>query len=46
MSIEHHVGKKPLDHLTDGEKNMGITSHVANMASKNRAGIHFHSAMV
>jgi phosphinothricin acetyltransferase len=40
--MQHHPGKKFLDHLTDGVKNMGIISHVANMASKNRAGIHFH----
>lgn len=38
----HHLGKKRLDHLTDGVKNMGITSLVANMAPKNMAGIHFH----
>jgi L-amino acid N-acyltransferase YncA len=38
----HHLGKKLLDDLTDGVKNMGITSLVATMASKNVAGIHFH----
>jgi L-amino acid N-acyltransferase YncA len=38
-----HLGKKLLDRLTDDAKNMGMTSLVANMASKNRASIQFHS---
>jgi phosphinothricin acetyltransferase len=36
-------GKKLLDCLTDDAKKMGMTSLVANMASKNRASIHFHT---
>jgi phosphinothricin acetyltransferase len=37
------LGKKLLDCLTDDAKKMGMTSLVANMASKNRASIHFHT---
>jgi L-amino acid N-acyltransferase YncA len=37
------LGKKLLDRLTDDAKKMGMTSLVANMASKNRASIHFHT---
>jgi phosphinothricin acetyltransferase len=37
-----HLGKKLLDRLTDDAKKMGMTSLVANMASKNRSSIRFH----
>jgi L-amino acid N-acyltransferase YncA len=37
-----HLGRKLLDLLTDDAKKMGITSLVANMASKNRSSIRFH----
>jgi phosphinothricin acetyltransferase len=37
------LGKKLLDQLTDDAKKMGMTSLVANMASKNRASILFHT---
>jgi phosphinothricin acetyltransferase len=37
------LGKKLLDRLTDDAKKMGMTSLVANMASKNQASIHFHT---
>jgi phosphinothricin acetyltransferase len=36
------LGKKLLDRLTDDAKKMGMTSLVANMASKNKASIQFH----
>jgi len=36
------LGKKLLDRLTDDAKKMGMTSLVANMASKNNASIRFH----
>ena len=37
------LGKKLLDCLMDDAKKMGMTSLVANMASKNKASIHFHT---
>jgi phosphinothricin acetyltransferase len=37
------LGKKLLDQLTDYAKKMGMTSLVANMASKNRVSILFHT---
>ena len=37
------IGKKVLDQLSDDAKKMGMTSLVANMASKNRANILFHT---
>jgi L-amino acid N-acyltransferase YncA len=37
-----HLGKKLFDRLTGDAKNMGMTSLVANMASKNRSSIQFH----
>jgi L-amino acid N-acyltransferase YncA len=37
-----HLGKKLLDRLTGDAKKMGMTSLVANMASKNRSSIRFH----
>jgi phosphinothricin acetyltransferase len=37
-----HLGKKLLDRLTDDAKKIGMTSLVANMASKNRSSIQFH----
>jgi L-amino acid N-acyltransferase YncA len=37
-----HLGRKLLDRFTDDAKKMGITSLVANMASKNRSSIRFH----
>jgi len=37
-----HLGRKLLDRLTADAKKMGITSLVANMASKNRSSIRFH----
>jgi L-amino acid N-acyltransferase YncA len=36
------LGKKLLDQITDDAKKMGVTSLVANMASKNKASIQFH----
>ena len=36
------LGKKLLHRLTDDAKKMGVTSLVANMASKNKASIQFH----
>jgi L-amino acid N-acyltransferase YncA len=36
------LGKKLLDCLTNDAKKMGMTSLVANMASKNKASIRFH----
>ena len=36
------LGKKLLDRLKDDAKKMGMTSLVANMASKNNASIRFH----
>lgn len=36
------LGKKLLDRLTDDAKKLGMTSLVANMASKNKASIQFH----
>ena len=37
-----HLGKKLLDRLTGDANKMGMTSLVANMASKNRSSIRFH----
>src|SRR5512136_717451 len=37
-----HLGKKLFDRLTGDAKNRGMTSLVANMASKNRSSIQFH----
>jgi phosphinothricin acetyltransferase len=36
------LGKKLLGRLTDDAKKMGVTSLVANMASKNKESIQFH----
>ena len=39
------LGKKLLDRFTDDAKKMGMTSLVANMASKNKASIQFHHGL-